>query len=357
MLEKIYYGNSLGNWGSAVIIIVCAFVINAIIKLIINRIIRKITSKSKTRLDDILIDALEKPLFTGIVLFAIWIAGVRLEMNEKIHEIIIGSYDILIVIVITWFFARLFTELLEYSSKNYDTDDRNKFSIDPRLLPLARRAVLIIVWLLGIITALHNAGVQLTTLLGTLGIGGIAFALASQDTIKNIFGGITIFTDKTFRIGDIIKFDGMEGTVVDIGLRSTRVRTYERRISIIPNYKLTDALITNVSSEPGRRVVTELALTYDTSVEKMQEAIDILKKIPQRIGEINKQDIMAVFTNFGDSALTLTYIYFINPDADIFETRSKVNFEILKSFNQAGLHFAFPSQTLYIAGKQDNSLK
>jgi MscS family membrane protein len=334
-------------------IVVGALILNWIIRLIINKIVKKIAAKSKTYLDNILVDALEKPLFTGIILFSFWIATVRLKTNEKVHEIIAESYDLLLVIIVTWFFARLFTALLEHSAENYDAEDRRKFSMDPKLLPLAKRAVLIAVWLLGIVTALHNAGVNLSTLLGTLGIGGIAFALAAQDTIKNIFGGITIFTDRTFRIGDVIKFDGTEGTVIDIGLRSTRIRTYDRRMTTIPNYKLMDALVTNVSSEPGRRIVTELGLTYDTSVEKMREAIDILKALPEKVPEINqKETVTAVFTDFSDSALTITFIYFINRSADIYETRSKVNFEILRSFNRAGLNFAFPSQTLYIAGNQ-----
>jgi MscS family membrane protein len=357
MLEKIYYGNSLENWGIAAIIIVGAFVLNAFIKLLINKVVRKVIAKNKTQIDNIFVDALEKPLFMGVILFAIWIAAGRLEMSEEFHEMTVRSYDILIVIVITWFFARLFVDLLEYSAKNYDSEDRSKFSIDPKLLPIAKRTVLIIVWALGIVTILHNVGLKLTTLLGTLGIGGIAFALAAQDTIKNIFGGITIFTDRPFRIGDVIRFDGTEGTVVDIGLRSTRIRTYECRIAVIPNYKLTDAQITNISQEPGRRIVMELGLTYGTSAEKMQEAIDILKKIPKKVGEINKQDVTAVFTDFSDSALVITYIYFINKGADIYKTRSKVNFEILQSFNQAGLDFAFPSRTLYIAGNGENVLK
>ncbi|MDR0836060.1 MAG: mechanosensitive ion channel family protein [Tannerella sp.] len=356
MLEKIYYGNTLENWGISAIILAGAFIFITVVKFIINKILRKIAAKSKTHIDNILVDALEKPLLMGIMLFAIWIAALRLEMNEQFREMIETSYNILIMLVITWFFARLFVDMLEHSAKIYIAEEKRKFTLDPKLLPLARRTVLIIVWLLGVIMILHNIGIKLTTLFGTLGIGGIAFALAAQDTIKNIFGGITIFTDKPFRIGDIIKFDSMEGTVLDIGLRSTRIRTYEHRITTIPNYKLTDALITNVSSEPGRRIVMELGLTYDTSVDKMQEAIVILKKLPEKVSKINKQNITAAFTNFGDSALTITFIYFIHQNADIYETRSKVNFEILQSFNQAGLNFAFPSQTLYITDNQDDTV-
>ena len=212
-----------------------------------------------------------------------------------------------------------------------------------------KRAVLIIVWTIGIVTALHNAGIEITALLSTLGIGGIAFALAAQDSIKNIFGGVTIFTDKPFRIGDSVKIDSTEGTVVDIGLRSTRILNYDKRIVTIPNFKVMDSFITNISSEHGRRVVMELGLTYDTTIEKMQEAMRILNDMPNRIPEIKSKDLVVSFTDFQESAMIITFIYFIHKSAGIFSTRSKVNTEILRSFNQAGLSFAFPSRTVYVS--------
>jgi MscS family membrane protein len=191
-------------------------------------------------------------------------------------------------------------------------------------------------------------GIKATTLLGTLGIGGIAFALAAQDTIKNIFGGFTIYTDKTFRIGDVIRFDTVEGMVVDIGLRSTRIRNYDKRLLTIPNYKMTDAFIINISSEPDRRVVTELSLAYHTTSEKMKEAIQILRDMPARVHDVRGKDLVVSFTDFTDSAMIITFIYFIRKAANIMETRSKVNLEILHAFNQAGLKFAFPLRTLYV---------
>jgi MscS family membrane protein len=349
MLEKIYYGNSLKEWGISLLIVIGALIINIVIRFLFRTIIRKITSKTKTNIDNIIIDSVEKPLLTGVVLLAIWIAAIRLNFSQEFHETLVKSYDILVVLIITWLLNRLFTSFIKsFVLRNSRDPEKSKHSLDPKLLPVTLRTITITVWLLGIITALHNVGVQVTTLMGTLGIGGIAFALAAQDTIKNIFGGFTIFTDRTFRIGDIIKFDSMEGTVVDIGLRSTRIQTYDRQIATVPNYKLTDALIVNISSEPGRRIVTELGLTYDTTSEKMQEAIDILKRIPEKVPEIYEQDLTAVFTKFGDSALTITFIYFIRPEAGINDTRSKVNFEILKEFSRAGLNFAFPSQTVYL---------
>lgn len=349
MLDKLYYGNSVQDWGISLLIIIGALLINKLISMIIKRIIHKITAKSRTRLDDILITAFEKPVYMGIVLFAIWISLDRLTLGDTFHETLKNVYEILITLNVTWFFARLFTGFLEENLAGKDDDQvKIPFNIDRKFLPIIKRGVLIFVWVIGGVVALHNIGVTVNTLIGTLGIGGIAFALAAQDTIKNIFGGITIFTDKTFQIGDVISFDMMEGTVVDIGLRSTRLETYDKRIVIIPNYKLIDALITNISSEPARRIVMEIGLTYDTTPEKMQEAVKILRKIPHKISDVEENDLNVAFANFADSSLVIRFVYFIRKGADIFGTRSMVNFEILRSFNKAGLNFAFPSRTIYI---------
>ena len=349
MLDKIYYGNSVQDWGISLIIIIGALIINKLISLLYRKVITKVTEKSKTQYDNIFFSALEKPILLGIMLLALWIAANRLDLGTKLHDIIAKSYQLLVVLNITWFFARLFTSLIEYRvADNNNKVKKGTLYFDSKLVPLIKRSILIIIWLIGIVMALNNVGIKVTTLLGTLGIGGIAFALAAQDTIKNIFGGITIFTDQTFHIGDTIKFDSIEGTVVDIGLRSTRIRTYDKRLVTIPNYKLMDTLITNVSSEPGRRMVINLGLTYDTTPEKMQEAISILKNIPNTIADIKQKDLAATFTEFGDSALIINFTYFIQKSANIRETNSKVNFEILRAFTEAELNFAFPSKTIYI---------
>ncbi|MDL2290308.1 mechanosensitive ion channel family protein, partial [Paludibacteraceae bacterium OttesenSCG-928-F17] len=242
--------------------------------------------------------------------------------------------------------------LLEESTKRSANDAKTKKRLDKKFFPIVNRSLLIIIWLIGGIMALSNAGISVGALLGTLGIGGVAIALASQDTIKNILGGITIFTDKAFGIGDTVNINGTEGTVEDIGLRSTRIRTYEKRLVTIPNYKVMDASIVNISKEPRRRVVLKLGLVYDTAPEQMKKAIQILLSIPAKTPELDQKDFSAVFSDFADSALVVTFIYNIKKGSDIRETNSKVNFEILNEFNKAGLSFAFPSQTIYIEKDQ-----
>ncbi len=356
MLDTLYYGNSLRDWGISLIIIISAILINKLISILYYKVFRKIAARSKTNLDDILFTSLEKPVFFGIILFAIWISLNRLDLGTEFHEMLKNTYEILIVLNATWFIARLFTGILEeYVAKKSKDSDKKQLNIDSKFYPIIKRGILITVWIIGFIIALYRIGITITTLMGTLGIGGIAFALAAQDTIKNIFGGVTIFTDKTFQIGDIINFDNMEGTVMDIGLRTTRVQTYDKQMVFIPNYKLTDSLVTNISSEPGRRIVMQIGLTYDTTPEKMREAMTILQKISQKVPHINKKEVSIAFADFADSALIIRFAYFILKDGDLFETRSRVNFEILSSFNQAGLNFAFPSRTIYIENNTTNA--
>jgi MscS family membrane protein len=278
------------------------------------------------------------------MLFAIWISIKRLILPDELVSIIHKSYIILTVLNITWAVAKFAGILFDEYNK--------KTKINIRVVPLLKRAIFIIIWGVGILTALNNAGIEIAAIFAALGISGIAAALAAQDTIKNIFGGITIYTDSTFHIGDIIQFDGHEACVHDIGMRSTRLRTYDDRLITVPNYKLTDALVVNISSEQRRRVLIKLGVVYDTTPQKMKEAITILKSIPQNVREIDKETV-AVFSDFGDSALVITYIYFILLPTDIREATSKVNFEILSRFNEAGLSFAYPSQTLYV----ENSCK
>lgn len=348
MLDKVFYGNSLQDWGISLLIIVGALLLNKLVIVFNRKVIKKMTAKSSTVLDDLFFEALEKPILLGIILLAIWIALGRLDLGTEFNHFLKTAYEILVTLNATWFFARLATALVEAAnSKNVDSE-KGRFKIDSKIVPLIKRTVLILVWFIGLVTALHNVGIKMTTLLGTLGIGGIAFALAAQDTIKNIFGGVTIFMDNTFHIGDVINFSGTEGTVVDIGLRSTRIRTYDKRLVTVPNYKLMDALITNISSEPGRRIVMALTLTYDTTPDEMRKAMDILTDIPNRIPDIRTKDLSVAFTDFSDSALILRFSYFIRKTADNDKTRTQVNFEILRAFNEANIRFAYPSQTIFL---------
>ena len=344
MLEYELWGNTLESWGISILIIVGAVVVVKLISLFSRKVLKPFITRTPNHLDNVIYYSLESPIKFAAMLLGIWIAIHRLVYPDNFVKAIGNAYRILLVLDITWVFARLIGGLLEIYLRKDSTGQTHK------MMPIIKRTALVLVWIIGIVMALSNIGVNISALLGTLGIGGIAFALAAQDTVKNIFGAFTIFTDKPFNIGDTIRVDSFEGTVIDVGARSTKIMDYDKRIITFPNYKITDANIINISSEPKRRVVLNLGLTYDTTPEKMKEALDILKAIPERVENVssNPSDTTAVFTNYADSALVIMYIYFIEKQGDILGVTSNMNMEILSSFNKAGLEFAFPTQTVYI---------
>lgn len=351
MLENELWGNTIENWGISILIILGAIIIVKLLSLLGKKVIKPFVTGTDNHLDDVIFYSLEAPVKFAIILLGIWIAIHRLVYPDSFVKVVDNAYSILIVLDITWFFGRLFSSLLQVYWGKQSNGQANK------MMPIIKRTILVIVWLIGIVMALSNVGVNISALLGTLGIGGIAFALAAQDTVKNVFGAFTILTDKPFSIGDTIRVDSYEGTVVDVGVRSTKIMNYDKRIITFPNYKITDTSIVNISSEPMRRVVLNLGLTYDTTSEKMKEALELLKSIPKRVENVssNPSDIVAVFTEYSDSALVIMYIYFIEKQGDILGVTSNMNMEILAAFNKAGLNFAFPTRTVYI--QKDESLK
>ena len=344
MLENELWGNTIENWGISILIILGAIIIVKLLSLLGKKVIKPFVTGTDNHLDDVIFYSLEAPVKFAIILLGIWIAIHRLVYPDSFVKVVDNAYSILIVLDITWFFGRLFSSLLQVYWGKQSNGQANK------MMPIIKRTILVIVWLIGIVMALSNVGVNISALLGTLGIGGIAFALAAQDTVKNVFGAFTILTDKPFSIGDTIRVDSYEGTVVDVGVRSTKIMNYDKRIITFPNYKITDTSIVNISSEPMRRVVLNLGLTYDTTSEKMKEALELLKSIPKRVENVssNPSDIVAVFTEYSDSALVIMYIYFIEKQGDILGVTSNMNMEILAAFNKAGLNLAFPTRTVYI---------
>ena len=351
MLENELWGNTIENWGISILIILGAIIIVKLLSLLGKKVIKPFVTGTDNHLDAVIFYSLEAPVKFAIILLGIWIAIHRLVYPDSFVKVVDNAYSILIVLDITWFFGRLFSSLLQVYWGKQSNGQANK------MMPIIKRTILVIVWLIGIVMALSNVGVNISALLGTLGIGGIAFALAAQDTVKNVFGTFTILTDKPFSIGDTIRVDSYEGTVVDVGVRSTKIMNYDKRIITFPNYKITDTSIVNISSEPMRRVVLNLGLTYDTTSEKMKEALELLKSIPKRVENVssNPSDIVAVFTEYSDSALVIMYIYFIEKQGDILGVTSNMNMEILAAFNKAGLNLAFPTRTVYI--QKDESLK
>ena len=343
VLHQEFYGNSILNWAIAVGILILSFVVVKMLYWIFSNVIRRLTSKTKTNLDDVLIDKLEKPLTYLVLILGYWISIHYLVFKEEVELVLENAAYFLLVIDFTAILSRivdaLITEIIMPISEKSDS------SFDNQLIPVIQKGVRSIIWILGIIIGLDNIGFDITAMIAGLGIGGLALALAAQDSVKNIFAGIMIFLDKPFRIKDRIQVDGFDGIVEEVGLRSTRLRTLEGRIVTIPNSRFTDNSVTNVTSQPTLKVKLNLGLIYDTDEVQMQKAIDILEDIVKNQEAIT-DDYAAGFNGFGDFSLNILFIYYVKPDSHWLDTQTLVNKEILRRFNIEGLEFAFPTQTI-----------
>lgn len=342
--DELYYGNTVLEYLEAFGIILGALIGGKILYWISKKFISKLTARTKTNLDDIIVDKVEEPVVFGLVLGTSWWALNRLNFSDD-GAFIGHVFGFLIVINVTWLIARLSDALI----KEYivPMTEKTETDLDDQLLPIFRKSLRIIIWVLGIIVGLNNAGYDVGAVIAGLGIGGLAFALAAQDTVKNFFGGIMIFADKPFQIGDRIQIGDIDGIVKEIGIRSTRIETLAGRIVTVPNNMFSDDAVENVDLEPTRKVVLNLGLTYDTTADQIEEAIALLREISAENQALIKEEVLISFNSFGDFSLGILFIYYIRKEADILETQTTMNLHILRRFNEHGLEMAFPTQTVY----------
>jgi MscS family membrane protein len=344
LMGQTYYGNTVLQWLTALAFIVGALVVGRLIYWIFGNIVKKLTAKTKTKLDDIIIDMIEEPIVFIVTVSGAWVGLSLLTLPELVERWANNVLHFLIILTIAW----LITRLLDAFVREYlvPITEKSETDLDDQLLPIVRKGMKISIWAIGIIVALNNAGYDVGALIAGLGIGGLALAMAAKDTVSNIFGGFTIFTDRPFSLNDRVQVAGYDGFIREIGVRSTRLETLEGRIVTIPNSKFSDTPVENISLEPSRKVVVNLGLTYDTPPEKMQEAMEILKDIAAANDSLEEK-VLVSFNAFGDSAMNILFIYYIKAGADILGAQTQVNLSILSKFTAAGLDFAFPTQTLY----------
>ena len=341
--ETTFYGNTAMNWLISLLIIAVSVVAGKMVMWFFNKVVKKLVSKSKTKIDDILLDMIDDPAIMLIVTFGFWVAFERLTFTPQVDLWLYKGFYFVLILGVTWLIARVvdafigeYLEPLAIKSEN---------DIDDQLLPVFRKSIRSVFWILGIIIALNNTGFDVGAILAGLGIGGLALAMAAKDLVSNVFGGFTIFTDKPFKINDRIKIGGFDGTVMEIGLRTTRIRTLEGRVVTIPNSKFTGSMVENVSLEPTRKVVLNLGMVYDTTDDQMQLAMEILRSIVK--GQAGTEDAHYVgFNSFGDFSLGILCIYYITKGADILQTQTEINLEILRQFGKNKLEFAYPTQTI-----------
>lgn len=345
-LNRMFYGNTIEDWLFAMMIMLGSVVVARVVYWVFSTILQALTARTETRLDDLLVDLLKKPLVLAMVLGGIWIGFSTLALPDGLTNAIGRIVQFLFTLLTGWTLSRIMDAIYqEYLIPFAEQSDND---LDDHLVPLLQKGTRLIIWSMAIIIGLDSAGYDVGALIAGLGIGGLALAMAAKDTVANVFGGITIFADRPFTIGDRVKISGYDGTIKEIGVRSTRLVTMEGRTVTIPNSKFADSPVENISWEPSRKVIVELGLTYDTTPEQMAGALALLKQIALDTPG-TENEATARFNDFGPYSLNITFIYYIRKTSDIPQTQSDVNLAILREFNARGLQFAFPTQTIHTA--------
>ena len=340
--DSIILGNSLTAWLISLAYIVGSVIVARIVYAIFSKVVKKYTASTVNDLDDKIADQIEEPISLDFVLLGFWLAYSNLVF-EGSGETIGQLFQIAFVLDLTWLVSRVLDSIIE--SLLLKSAALSKSSMINQIGPILRKTVRSIVWILGVITAMNNAGFDVGAMLAGVGIGGLAMAMAAKDFVANIFGGVTVFVDKPFKVGDRIVVDGIDGTVQEIGIRSSRLITLQGRMVTIPNNSFTNSPVENITAEPSRKVSIALGLTYDTSPENVQLAIDILKQIVKDHSE-TENDFTVWFSSFGDFSLNVSCTYYITKSGHWANTPGEINLQILQKFNAEKLDFAFPTQTI-----------
>jgi len=249
------------------------------------------------------------------------------------------------------FFAYRLLDVLEYELTRFAKREDTK--LDLNFVKLTRMITRVLVVVFGAIYILQAiTGKPLNALLAGLGIGGLAVALAAQDTLKNFFGSIMIMLDKPFVVGDRVTVDGVDGPVEDIGFRSTRIRTFTGHLVAVPNEKMARINIENIGRRPSIRRLTNITITYDTPPEKVQRALTIIREILNNHEGMDPEFPPRVyFSEFNDASLNIMMIYWYFPPNywDFLAFNERVNLQIMRAFEEEGIEFAFPTTTTYLA--------
>jgi MscS family membrane protein len=339
--------NTLTHYVIAAAFLVFGVLLRHVVTNIFFHYLKKLASKTQTTLDDKLFPAMEAPTATFVMLIGIFSALKVLKLSESTdHYVSLGS-TIAFSAAIFWGLYRGFSAVLEHA---HEVALEKQMGV-AAFMPWIKKTLITLFVILGILVTVQSLGYDVKAALGALGIGGLAFALAAQDTIANIFGSVVVATDQPFRIGETVTVGAHTGTVEDIGLRSTKIRKPDRSLVIVPNRTVANESIVNLSRFTARRVEQVIGLTYDARAEQLEAIVAEFRRLIDSDPAVNPADTHVYFRDFSASSMDIWVVYVIK-DADFakhMQVRQRLNFAFMRAVEARGLSFAFPTQTVHVA--------
>ena len=342
-------GNTVTHYAIAAMLLVLALLARRIVTLLLFPVLEKMAARTRTTLDDKIFPALETPVAAFMMLVGIFAALRVLKLSAATDLAITYGSQVAFSLVIFWGLWRTLSAVLEHTTEIA----RHRQLGIAAFMPWIKKSTMTIFIVMGVLLTIQSLGYDVKAILTGLGIGGLAFALAAQDTLANIFGAIVVAVDQPFKLGETVRIQGNVGMVEDIGLRSTRMRLVDKSLMIIPNKIVAAETITNLSRFVRRRFELVIGLTYNTTPEQMDAMVEEIRSIITSQPEVDAPGVLVFFRDLSPSSLDI-WAVFECPSPDFpqaMRAKQRINTLIMRAVAARGLSFAFPSQAIYLEGE------
>ena len=342
----VYTGITVASYIVAIIILIIFFILAQITNFLFNKVFKVLTAKTKNDTDDKIIKILNMPIFYSVVLLGVYQSFDYIGMLAKYSDDFSRVMKSLVVIIWIYAIAKLANVII--SELGFKFAEKTKSTLDDELMPLFQKLSNIIIYFAGIMILLKTWNIDITPLLASAGIMGFVIAFAAQDTLSHLFGGISIYFDKPFKVGDRVQLESGEiGDVLEIGIRSTRIKTFDETVVILPNSKIANSKIINYN-QPAAKIKEKIKIgvAYGSDINKVKK---ILLDIAEKTEGVEKKPAPSVyFTDFLDHALEFVIVTWVDSPGEKFMVKTKINEEIYRRFNEEGIQIPYPTQDIYL---------
>jgi len=343
--QQTFLDIPLANFILAIVVFLFILILRKVFTKIVMVFLQRLTKNTATFYDDRIISSIKEPLRFAFIILALHLFFLLIfKETETIKHIL----NTLVVFDIFWMILAIVEALRGII---YNITGRLNTDLSKEMGDFILRIIKFLIGGIGLGAMLQVWGINVTALIASLGLGGLAFALAAKDTASNLFGSFSLLADKSIRIGEWIKVNGVEGVVEDIGMRTTKIRSFQKSLITVPNQIVANHPIENFSRRGIRRIKMNVGLTYSTNSTKITKITeDIKTMLRANEGIAQKESLMVNFTAFGDSALNI-FIYTFTDTANwanYLDIREDIHLKIMKIIEENGSSFAFPSQSIYV---------
>ncbi len=336
-----FMGNSVSNYILCFGVLLAAGIANRVLNVMVINKFKNFKLRTMGKAVDSLRGPLSFLLYTIGIVVIVEILNIPQIAKRGAEQV----FKIAIAVNVAYFLVKAVDIFVDYLAPYVE---KTESKLDDQLLPILQKVGKIFIWIITVAVILDNLHYDIKSILLSMGIGGVAIALAAKDSISNFFGAITIFIDKPFQIGDRVQLEGHDGPVESIGLRSTKIRTLDGTLVIVPNGKVAESVINNIQKRPFIKNMYKIGVTYNTSYEKLEKALEILRSVLKDHASTEKYWVY--FKEYADYSLNILVIHWCKYTVyqEFLQATEEMNLEIKKRFEENQIEFAFPTQSIYL---------